>query len=86
MIEELPPGEEFRDEEYPDEGDDAEGTETRDCRGCGKSIYVDAERCPSCGEYVTPGETTPKGGRWVWLIIPAIVIIGLVAMLVSRGR
>lgn len=86
MIEELPPGEDFRNEEYPDE-DDGEGTETRPCSKCRAPVYVDAECCPACGEYVTPGETTETaGGRWTWLIIPAIVILGLLAVVLSRGH
>ncbi len=65
--EELPPGESFRDEEFPDE-DQEEGSETRPCPECGRSIYIDAPRCPGCGNDVTPG-AGPAGRKpwWIWI-------------------
>lgn len=70
MIEELPPNEEFRDEEYPDAGDVAP------CPRCRAPIYADAERCPSCGDYVT-GVAAPRRGRlwWMWVGLALALLV-----------
>jgi hypothetical protein len=73
---ELRPGEGFRDEEFPDGGD--EGDETLPCPKCGKSIYAEAPRCPHCGDYVAPGSAVRQGWpRWMWV---CLVLAGLVLL------
>lgn len=40
------------------------------CPRCGEEIYEDADRCPTCGQYVSPGTTS---GRPTWVIVAAIL-------------
>lgn len=38
------------------------------CPNCGALIYGDTPRCPSCGDYVTPGAPSARGHPWwIWL-------------------
>jgi DNA-directed RNA polymerase subunit RPC12/RpoP len=82
-IEELPEGEDFRDEEFPDEEED-EGDETARCPKCGQPIYHEAVRCPHCGEYVTPGSNPRKSWPWwVWAGI-ALTLAALLYLAIRR--
>ena len=73
-IEELPPGEDFRDEEYPDEH---QADETTACPHCGRSIHAEANRCPHCGDYVTPGSNPRRAWpAWFWIgILLALLVL-----------
>jgi DNA-directed RNA polymerase subunit RPC12/RpoP len=81
-IEELPEGEEFEEKEFPPE--EGEGDEIFACPRCGAKIYADAVRCPSCGDYVTPGAAPARPRErvpwWLWLglLLAGAVIVGLV--------
>lgn len=43
------------------------------CPNCGSEMYGDAPRCPSCGDYVTPG-ARPGMPWWMWA---AVILVGL---------
>jgi hypothetical protein len=60
---ELGEGEDFREEEA------AASTRALPCPSCGRDVYADAERCPSCGDYVTPlaGAAARRKAPWVWI-------------------
>ena len=74
MIEELPEGEEFRDEEFPDENS-SEGDATVACRSCGERMYDDAEKCPHCGDYVTSAPKSSRGyAMWIMIGVAALVL------------
>ena len=76
---ELPDGEEFRDDEH------AAGEETSSCPACGKTMYADAERCPSCGDYVVPnGRGLRRRPAWWWIAF-AIVLAVLLAWAFRRA-
>jgi len=92
------PGDELRDDEYPDadsddDSDDAgwddELSETVSCAQCGAEIYEDAFQCPVCGAYVTgdSGACHVWSGRpgW-WIVLGVVGILALIAMLVLTSR
>lgn len=60
------------DDEYSPEGDEA-GVFW--CPKCGAEMYGDASRCPTCGNYVTPG-ARPSSGLpwWIWV---GLILAGL---------
>ena len=35
------------------------------CPECRREIYADADRCPYCGNYVTPGRGSAATPNWV---------------------
>lgn len=57
------------------------------CPGCGSSVWYDAEKCPTCGQWVTRRQlTAARGGtgrffRGVWLI----AVIAIVLVLIGVG-
>jgi hypothetical protein len=71
--EELPEGEEFRDDEYPDA---RETGDTFPCPHCRRPIFVDAERCPECGAYVTTDAPARRGmPGWFWIGVAAALFV-----------
>jgi len=84
------PGDELRDEEYPDADSDHDDpddglSETVSCPQCGAEIYEDAVQCPVCGGYVTEGvgENRVWSGRpgW-WIVLGLLGSVAVIAMLV----
>ena len=74
------PGDELRDEEYPEEDDfDDESTDTVPCPQCGVDVYDDAPQCPNCGAYITYN-TSVWSGRPAWWIV--LGLLGIAAALV----
>jgi hypothetical protein len=62
----------FEDDEDRPEADDAG---ILWCPQCGSEMYGDATRCPSCGDYVTPGHSSPGSMPWwMWAIV---ILVGL---------
>lgn len=78
-VDELPEGEEFRDEELPGE-DLQEESSTAECPRCGRQIYEDSERCPSCGNYVTPGAPEARKERLPWWVILGLLLIATLVL------
>jgi predicted nucleic acid-binding Zn ribbon protein len=69
------PGDELRDDEYPDDGDDDDvDSDTAACPHCGAEVYEDAVRCPECGEYMVE-ESGEAGDQLLWGILVGIVVI-----------
>jgi hypothetical protein len=64
------------DAEYHPEAEDAG---TFKCPACSTEIYGDSPRCPSCGDYVTPGARSGAKSmpRWVW-VVTVVMILALV--------
>lgn len=71
--------------EDPDESDqdsDEDPSATIPCPNCGHDVFEDADRCPHCGEYITPAASS---ARPMWLIIAAILaLLALLFWLVLR--
>ena len=59
-----------------DEGDD---DPTAPCPHCGKAIFDEAEQCPHCGQYISTEDSPPSPRSW-WVILGALVCLGLVLM------
>jgi uncharacterized paraquat-inducible protein A len=71
---------EFDEDEFPDENDEDDSTETVSCPSCGADVYEDAEQCPYCGTYITH-QTSPWEGRSMWWIV--LAVLGLVATILA---
>lgn len=58
------------------------------CPKCGAVMHADADRCPRCGDYVTPGLAPPKpGSLWIRLVAVLLVLLllgGAFAALLGR--
>jgi len=81
------PGDELREEEFPDEeyaDDDSpdELSETASCSQCGAEVYEDAIECPVCGSYVTPDTAVFAGKPGWWILLGILGVLATVAMLV----
>jgi len=70
------------DDEYSDSGD---SSETLPCPECGADVYEDAERCPACGQYITPGSGNLWAGRSPWWIILGLLGIAAVVLALLVG-
>ena len=65
------------DAEYPDEPDDeGDDDDTVACPHCFRPVYEDAERCPSCGKYLSL-EDAPRRHPW-WLVIGVLICLAIV--------
>ena len=73
------PGDELRDDEFPDEPDEDE-VAWFDCPDCGAAVHEDAPRCPNCGYWLSDADRGSAGvfvGRPVWWIV--LGLLGLIA-------
>src|SRR5947209_17436040 len=65
--------------EWPNEEPDGdEENETVACPNCRRPVYEDAERCPSCGNYLSP-EDAPRRYPWwfvVGFLLSMVVLLG----------
>jgi len=77
-----PDFEPYDDDAYDDEayGDDA--GEELPCPSCGEPVYEETQRCPYCGDYVTPGRgpATRNLPRWA-VVLGVIGVIGTILAL-----
>jgi predicted amidophosphoribosyltransferase len=55
--------------------------ETGFCPHCGAEVYLYADRCPVCGDYITPTSERAGVRRWRALVLAIIALITLVAFL-----
>ena len=69
------------DDEDPSEADSPDYSPEADdpgvfwCPKCGSEMFGDAGRCPTCGDYVTPGaRPSSRTPAWIWA---GLVLIGL---------
>ena len=68
--------------EYSPESEDAGVFK---CPRCGSEMYGDAVRCPSCGDYVTPGHRHASQAMpwWIWVIVILVALAMLAGMVSS---
>ncbi len=66
----------LEDAEYPD-FDEIDDEETIPCPYCREPLYEDAERCPSCGQYISSVDA-PRRQPW-WVVLG--VVLGLIVAL-----
>ncbi|MEM9701051.1 MAG: zinc ribbon domain-containing protein [Planctomycetota bacterium] len=70
------------DEEQYDEDDSAVELP---CPSCGQPVYEDADVCPHCGDYITPGRGPASRNlpRWVF-VLGAIGVVGTILALILQ--
>ena len=68
--------EDLEDDEYPDEAEE-DSDETVPCPYCEELVYDDAERCPSCGQYLSR-QDAPTRRPW-WVILGVVLCLAVVA-------
>jgi len=67
--------EEPSDVDLPDYAPEADDPGVFWCPSCGSEMFGDVGRCPTCGDYVTPGaRPSSHTPGWVWA---GLVLIGL---------
>ncbi len=76
------PDHDFDDDDFDNEawdGDDPDDDDdpTIPCPRCSEPIFDDAERCTSCGEYLSREESGPRK-PW-WLVLGVAVCLGMTA-------
>ena len=55
------------------------------CPSCGAEMYGDSTRCPTCGDYVTPGARGASGRPWwVWAGLLALGV-GVAGALIAAA-
>jgi predicted nucleic acid-binding Zn ribbon protein len=72
------------DSEWAD--DPADSVETP-CPACGKPVYEDTDKCPHCGEWISPlGEAERRSRTWFWPVIVTLLIILVLVAWHGLGR
>lgn len=55
------------------------------CPHCGAVMHADSDRCPKCGDYVTPGpRPTPGWLRAGAIVLALLIVAGLLGALLFR--
>ena len=80
MAADLGPGagdEEWRDPEGPDAEDCAQdgAVDEVPCPGCGQMIYEESQKCPLCGEWISPKPSSTGIFHVVVVLIVLLVFI-----------
>lgn len=77
----MPYADDRQDDAWDDEDLDDGESEEAACPACGRSVYEDADKCPHCGEWITPtGEAQRRSRTWFW---PVLVVVLILMMLVA---
>ena len=58
----------------PSEMDSSDDPDLDVCPHCRRMIVEDAERCPHCGEYDTPGEAPLSRPWWIAIVIALVLL------------
>ncbi|MCB9850782.1 MAG: hypothetical protein H6817_08765 [Phycisphaerales bacterium] len=75
------------DLDVDDLGDDE--NETLPCPSCGRAVYEDVDKCPYCGDWITPlsdHHTRPNWARIVGVLLVAALLFGVVSGLLRWFR
>jgi len=62
---------------------DRYGDDTAYCPNCGAEVFLYANRCPACGDYITP-TLRRKGRGWVVALIALITLVAFLYLMVLR--
>jgi predicted RNA-binding Zn-ribbon protein involved in translation (DUF1610 family) len=77
----------LEDWEDPDpENEDEEGDDEYVCPSCGADVYEDCERCPSCGDYITPRSKSPSAAGSRWFVVAVLTMLGLMVLAAILAR
>lgn len=75
------------DDMYADEEDvedDDDSTELLACPECGADVYEEAQRCPSCGNYIVH-DSNVWSGRPAWWIVLGLLGIVMTIVVLALG-
>lgn len=67
------------DEEWVDDETDDSEAETLFCPSCRGEVYEETQKCPHCGEWITPVYNARGGFKSGWFI--AVVLLLILAFL-----
>lgn len=62
------------------DADDSGESDLLVCPACRGAVHPDTEKCPHCGDWITPEFPAQAGKRWTWALAAGLVIA---AMLLS---
>lgn len=71
---------EFNDEFDADDERDIEADMT--CPSCGGAVIEDAQKCPHCGDWITPADR--RGGgvrRWLFVVAVGLMLLAMLRFL-----
>ncbi|MCG8409438.1 MAG: hypothetical protein MI923_29890 [Phycisphaerales bacterium] len=69
----MAPYEDDFDDEYADYGHDDDLPEMM-CPNCRGVVTEDTQKCPHCGDWITPVDETTRGWRR-WLFVVAVLLM-----------
>ncbi len=73
-------------DDYPDEEwveDDDSGDDLLVCPSCRAAVHEDTQRCPQCGDWITPVYPATRWKRLGWTVA-AVLAIALMLLLTLR--
>ena len=65
---------------YDDFGDDGEAEEVP-CPSCGAPVYEEADVCPHCGDFITPGRGPATRNLPRWAV--ALGVVGVIGTVIA---
>jgi predicted amidophosphoribosyltransferase len=60
---------------------DDDGDDLLYCPSCGKQVYEFTQKCPHCGDWITPAYRSPSRTRWWRILVYAVIAVFLLALL-----
>jgi uncharacterized paraquat-inducible protein A len=69
----------FDDDLFDDDGEDA-GGDLLICPHCRAEVHEDTQKCPHCGDWITPVYPAERGKRWLWTAAALLVVIAFLLM------
>ena len=52
------------------------------CPSCGVEVYEETQRCPHCGEWITPLAASARSRSRLWIIAAILALIAIIAFVV----
>lgn len=77
----MPWNDEADEDWIEDEGDDEDDVLT--CPSCRESVHEDTQKCPHCGDWITPVYPGVAMKKKVWLIVAVLLILALTLITVT---
>lgn len=77
----MPYEQDDADEEWVDEDDsDDSDDDLLACPSCKKAVHEDTQKCPYCGDWVTPVSLEQRSKRMVWVLVILLMIVLLIVV------
>ncbi len=68
--------EEWINEDRSDDSDD----DLLACPSCKKAVHEDTQKCPYCGDWVTPVSLEHRSKRIVWVLVILLMIVLMIVV------